>query len=76
MGTKFKILEKAIIAGVGVGSPQTSEPPEGYGSIVLHIPVNEITGKTPIEIQADLGLPWSDGTDDGFWFKENSPEEA
>ena len=34
----------------------------------LYVPEELILGKTPIDIQKDMNLPWADGAEDGFWF--------
>lgn len=33
-------------------------PPPGMAAVLLYVPAGEILNKSPIDIQADLGLPW------------------
>lgn len=66
-----KLLTKAIVAGAGLNIPQGVQPPAGYGAVLLFIPATELSKLNPLEIQADLGMPWSDGTSGpGVWFDD------
>ena len=63
------ILAKAVVGGAGIGLPPYYEIPDGMAAVILLVPMNEIVGKNPIEIQADLGIPWSmDG--EPYWFEK------
>lgn len=66
-----KLLSKAIVAGAGLGSPPSVTPPLGYGAVVLFVPAAELVKMSPPDIQADLGMPWTDGTSGpGVWFDD------
>jgi hypothetical protein len=52
-----RLLANAIVGGVGLGMPPASTPPEGMATVLLYVPTSLVAGKTPIEIQDDLGLP-------------------
>lgn len=67
---KSALLSKAVIGGVGLGRPDDLEPPQGMATILLYVPVHEITTRPMQEIQADLGLPWSDQDGRPVWFDE------
>lgn len=62
-----EILKQAQVGGAGIGFPPSLEMPEGMAAIILYVPINEIVGKSPGDIQNDLGLPWHTGGDP-IWF--------
>lgn len=68
-----KILSNAVVGGAGMGMPGV-EMPKGMGAVLLFVPLTEMQGKSPIELQADLGLPWAcedeSGNCSGMWFDE------
>jgi hypothetical protein len=73
---KSTILANAIIGGAGIGLPPEQSAPRGMGCVLLYTPVGGIIGKSIIEIQQDVGLPWCMGNDGaGFWF-EGEPAAA
>lgn len=68
-----KILSRAIIAGAGISLPGpevVGEIPPGMAAILLFVPIEEITTRNPLEIQADIGLPWSMRDNDPVWLDE------
>ncbi|KZN20808.1 MULTISPECIES: hypothetical protein [Pseudomonas] len=68
-----KILANAVVGGAGMGMPGI-DMPKGMGAVLLYVPIADIAGKHPMEIQADLGLAWAvedeSGTCSGIWFDE------
>ncbi|WP_199918420.1 hypothetical protein [Pseudomonas veronii] len=64
-----KMLAKAVVAGAGIGMPGVTPPP-GMGAVLLYVPLGDILGKSPIDIQADLGMPWHVEDGPGVWFDE------
>lgn len=64
------ILAKAIVGGVGLTPPPKIDVPAGMATVVLFVPMSEIAGKTPIELQANLGLPWYFHGGDPVWLDE------
>lgn len=60
------LLNKAIVSGYGL----CNEAPEGFAQITLIVPESLIVGQSPLEIQSDLGLPWSDEEGNGLWFED------
>ncbi|CAD0266084.1 hypothetical protein DENIT_70062 [Pseudomonas veronii] len=40
------------------------------GAVLLYVPLGDILGKSPIDIQADLGMPWHVEDGPGVWFDE------
>lgn len=65
-----KMLARAIVGGAGMGMPGVDSPP-GMGAVLLFVPLDEIAGKSPQDVQADLGLPWASGDEgEGVWFDE------
>lgn len=61
-----RLLAGAIIGGAGLGVPPGEAPP-GMAAVLLYVPIECVVGKSPIELQADLGLPWIASDDDGNW---------
>lgn len=66
-----KLLARALVGGAGILVPQGAiEPPPGMGAIILYVPLEDVC-KDPLEIQADLGIPWSmDGQP--YWFDQET----
>lgn len=65
------ILSASVIAGAGIGIPTNTEIPEGMGAVLLLVPLDQLKGKSPVEIQEDIGLPWHAGNGEGVWFKDS-----
>lgn len=64
-----KMLANAIVGGAGMGMPGVT-PPRGMGAVLLYVPLDSIQGKSPVEMQADLGLPWHCEGGQPIWFNE------
>lgn len=69
------ILKNAVVAGAGISlPPEVMQTPEGFGVVVLHVPLEHIDGLNAIELQADLGIPWEartqGGAISGVWFDD------
>lgn len=45
--------------------------PPGIGAVVLFVPLENMHSASPVEIQADMGLPWCGPNGEPFWFAEN-----
>jgi len=66
-----RLLSSALVGGAGLALPADAfNPPPGMGAILLYVPLEEVC-KNPLEIQADLGIPWSMGGDP-YWFDQNA----
>lgn len=65
-----KLLANAVVAGVGIGTPPIEAPPDGMAVVLLFVPMNQVIGKTVMDIQADLGLPWYAAGGEPVWFDE------
>jgi hypothetical protein len=70
-----KALEESLVGGVGIRLPEGAvEPPEGYAAIVLYVPIQHVTGQDVIQLQNDLGIPWTirdeNGSISGAWLDE------
>lgn len=65
-----KILAGAIVGGVGMTAPPNAKPPEGMGLVMLYVPLQELAGKNPLDLQADLGLPWYNHSGPPVWLDE------
>jgi hypothetical protein len=63
-----EILKNAQVGGAGIGFPPSLEMPEGMAAVLLYVPIQQIIGKSPGDIQNDLGLPWHFGGEP-FWFE-------
>jgi hypothetical protein len=71
---KSTILSSSIIGGAGIGLPSEQKIPRNMGCVLLYAPAGRFVGKTLIEIQNDIGLPWRMGDDGkGFWFEGEPP---
>ncbi|MDN0082451.1 hypothetical protein QU487_06740 [Crenobacter sp. SG2305] len=64
------LLAKAVVGGAGLNIPPGTVPPEGMGAVVLFVPLEQMVGKTVMEIQSDLGLPWHAEGSDPVWFAD------
>ncbi|WP_321944386.1 hypothetical protein [Paraburkholderia tropica] len=64
------LLAHAVIGGVGLGAPPVEEAPSGMATLVLYVPLETVLGKSPPDIQDDLGLPWHLVGGDPVWFDE------
>ena len=73
---KSKLLAQSIVGGAGLTLPPQVTPPSGMALILLYVPLNEIAGKNPAQIQADLGIPWSLNHGQPYWFEENKTDGA
>lgn len=62
------LLANAVIGGCGMGVPPDSDPPPGMGVVVLYVPLPLLADKSPLDIQGDLGLPWSVEGGETYWF--------
>lgn len=65
------LLANAVIGGCGIGLPPDSDPPQGMGAVVLYLPLPLLANKSPMDIQRDLGLPWSVDGGGTHWFDGN-----
>lgn len=65
---KSTILSNALIGGAGLGLPQNQTIPKGMAAVLLYVPESYIVGKTIMDIQKDIGLPWHVEGGDPFWF--------
>jgi len=62
--------KEQLRAGTAAQPPE-QEVPDGMATLVLYVPMEQIIGKSPPDIQDDLGLPWSVvGGEDPVWFDE------
>lgn len=64
------LLPNAVVGGCGMGVPPDSDPPPGMGVVLLYVPLGLVVGKSPPEIQRDLGLPWSVEGGGSYWFDD------
>lgn len=64
------LLSKAVVGGAGLSFPADMEPPKGMGMVLLFVPLRELTSRDMPELQADLGLPWSDQDGQPVWIDE------
>lgn len=71
-----EMLSKAVVGGAGLSVPPIT-PPCGMGVVVLFVPLASMQNKSPIEMQADMGLPWSWSGPNGdpYWFPQNRSAE-
>jgi hypothetical protein len=67
---KSMILANAVVGGAGLGSPPEITAPAGMGTVILYVPIDCVVGKTPIDIQNDIGLPWFVEDGPAIWFDE------
>lgn len=67
---KSKILANAVVGGAGLGCPPDVSAPAGMGIIMLYVPLDQVVGKSLIDIQRDLGLPWFAEGGPAIWFYE------
>ena len=65
-----RMLSKAVVGGAGIGFPPSMKPPAGMGAIVLYVPIEQIVGKSILEMQSDIGLPWSVEGGQPVWVDE------
>lgn len=63
------LLKHAVIGGYSIRAMPIDEPPPGMATIVLHVPLQYVVGKTPNDIQKDMNLPWSMSDGTGYWFE-------
>ena len=71
---KIQFFEQAVVGGAGMGIPPgAGTPPAGMGAVLLYVPLSVMDGKSPIEMQAEMGLPWSGPNGEPFWFPQNQP---
>ena len=69
---KSEMLAKAVVGGAGLGLPPgAGTPPPGMGAVLLYVPLEAMRDKSPVEMQADMGLPWAGPNGEPFWFPEN-----
>ena len=69
-----EMLSKAVVGGAGMGLPPgAGTPPPGMGAVLLYVPLDCMEDKSRIEMQADMGLPWSGPNGEPFWFQQNQP---
>lgn len=63
------ILANAIVGGAGIGLPPERTAPKNMGCILLYAPIGHIVGKSVMDLQKDIGLPWCMGDEGaGYWF--------
>lgn len=67
---KSDLLSNAVVGGVGLSLPPDYDPPPGMAVVLLYVPVEHMSGKSPLEIQEDLGLPWFAEDGAPVWFDE------
>ena len=65
-----KLLSQAVVGGIGLGLPLDLEIPPGLACLMLLVPAEAIHLKSPIDLQDDLGLPWSGDGGAPMWFDE------
>ena len=65
-----RMLAGAIVGSAGLTLPPEVDVPDGMAAVVLFVPMEQIIGKDPIEIQEDLGLPWHMEGGSPVWFDE------
>jgi len=65
-----ELLVGAIVGGAGLTLPPEQEVPEGMAAVVLFVPMEKMLGKSPMDIQDDLGLPWHMEGGNPVWFDE------
>lgn len=64
-----KLLRHAIIGGAGLCLPPGElTAPQGMAMVILLVPLKQLTGMSPPDIQQDLGLPWSGSQGEPRWF--------
>lgn len=74
MNPKSEMLSKAVVGGAGLFLHHgATTPPDGMGALLLFVPLESMQNKSPIEMQADLGLPWSGPAGEPYWFPPNQP---
>jgi len=65
------ILQHSVVGGVGMGPPPPDVPPEGMAVVLLYVPAHLVAGQDLLQIQADMGIPWScEGSAGGIFFDE------
>lgn len=64
-----KLLEKAVVGGAGMSLPGVT-PPQGLGVVLLYVPLSEVLGKSAIDMQSDLGIPWHCEGGQPVWFDD------
>jgi hypothetical protein len=64
------LLSNAVVGGAGLGLPPGIEAPPGMAMVLLYVPASELTKRSMPEVQADLGLPWSDEDGKPVWLDE------
>lgn len=67
---KSELLAGAIIGGAGIGLPPSQEAPEGRAFVLLLVPQEQVLGRTALELQNDIGLPWHMEGGEGVWLDE------
>ena len=67
---KSNMLSNAVVGGVGLSLPPDATTPDGMAAIVLYVPIDQILGKNPMELQLDLGIPWYTEGGPPSWFDE------
>lgn len=65
-----QMLASAIIGGAGLTLQPGGEVPDGMAAVVLFVPMEQMIGKSPMEIQEDIGLPWNMEGGIPVWFDE------
>lgn len=74
INVKSEMLARAVVGGAGMSLPPgAGTPPPGMGAVLLYVPLEAMEDKSPIEMQADMGLPWAGPDGEPFWFPGNSP---
>jgi hypothetical protein len=67
---KSEILAHAVITRAGIGTFPPLDVPENMGVVVLFVPIQLIAGKTPVDIQNDIGFPWYAVNGPSAWFDD------
>lgn len=67
-----EMLSEAVVGGAGLMlPPDAGIPPKGMGAVLLYVPLKVMQGKSPVEMQADMGLPWAGPNGEPTWFPQN-----
>lgn len=65
-----RLLVDAAVGCAGLGLPPAVDVPPGMAVVLMFVPACHVLGKSPLDIQGDLGLPWRGPNGSPFWFDE------